>query len=59
MVAIIALATILSFILFVAVRDSDTRIADGFIGGCFRLSFTILRVCWLVGVIVLIFIALN
>ena len=59
MIAIIALATILSFILFCAVRDSETRIADGFVGGCFRLAFRLLRVCWLMGVIILIFIAIH
>lgn len=59
MVAIIALATILSFILFCAVRDSETRIADGFIGECFRMAFYLLKLCWLVGVIILIFIAIN
>ena len=59
MVATIALATILSLILFVAVRDSETRIADGFFGDCFRLAFKLLRLCWLAGVIILIFIAIN
>jgi len=59
MIAVIALATILSFILFCAVRDSDARIADGFIGECFRMAFYLLKFCWLVGVIVLIFIAIH
>ena len=54
----VALGTVLSFMLFCAVRDSDDRISDSIVGSVLRLAFDLLKFCWLAGVFYLIYCAL-
>ena len=57
--AIIGLATLLSFMLFCAMRNSDLRLDDTFIGMCECLVLRSLKYGWLFGTTILIYYAVH
>lgn len=57
--AIIGLATLLSFMLFYAMRNSDLSFDDTFIGMCECLVLNSLKYGWLLGTTILIYYAVN